>query len=55
MRSGKVTGRYNVSAETLRNLKGALEDFWISAGLAGDPRKSMELLDADIRRLDGRS
>ncbi|MBU1284992.1 MAG: AAA family ATPase [Gammaproteobacteria bacterium] len=54
MRSGKVTGRYNVSAETLRNLKGALEDFWISADLAGDPRKSMELLEADIRRLDGR-
>lgn len=55
MRPGKVTGRYNVSAETLRNLKGALEDFWISADLAGDPRKSMELLEADIRRLDGRS
>lgn len=55
MRPGKVTGRYNVSAETLRNLKGALEEFWISADLAGDPRKSMELLEADIRRLDGRS
>lgn len=55
MRPGKVTGRYNVSAETLRNLKGALEEFWISADLAGDPRKSMELLEVDIRRLDGRS
>ncbi|WP_312591598.1 AAA family ATPase [Stutzerimonas nitrititolerans] len=55
MRPGKVTGRYNVSAETLRNLKGALEEFWISADLAGDPRKSMEVLEADIRRLDGRS
>ncbi|EIU1653495.1 AAA family ATPase [Pseudomonas aeruginosa] len=53
MRPGKVTGRYNISAEKLRNLKGALEDFWISADLDGDPRKSMELLDADIRRLDG--
>lgn len=55
MRSGKVTGRYNISAEKLRNLKGALEDFWISADLDGDPRKSMELLGADIRRLDGLS
>ncbi|MGV2750406.1 UNVERIFIED_CONTAM: hypothetical protein O1L25_18895 [Pseudomonas aeruginosa] len=54
MRSGKVTGRYNVSVDAVRNLKGALETFWIEADLDGEPRKSFELLDADIRRLEGR-
>lgn len=54
MRQGKVTGRYNVGVEAVRNLRGALEDFWIEAGLDGEPQKSIELLDADIRRLDGR-
>jgi hypothetical protein len=55
MRPGKVTGRYNVGAEAVRNLKDALETFWVKADLDGDPRKSLELLDADIRRLEGRS
>ncbi|MGV8863183.1 MAG: AAA family ATPase [Pseudomonas sp.] len=54
MRSGKVTGRYNVGVEAVKNLKGALETFWIEADLYGEPRKSVELLDADIRRLEGR-
>jgi hypothetical protein len=35
-------------------LRGALEDFWVEASLEGEPQKSIELLDADIRRLDGR-
>jgi hypothetical protein len=29
MRQGKVTGRYNVGIEAVRNLRGALEDFWV--------------------------
>lgn len=53
MRSGKVTDRYNVGVEAVRNLKGALEDFWVDADLDGEPQKSLELLDADIRRLEG--
>ncbi|WP_062788634.1 AAA family ATPase [Aquitalea pelogenes] len=55
MRSGKVTGRYNVSIDAVRGLKDALETFWIKANLAGEPAKSLELLAADIRRLEGRS
>lgn len=55
MRSGKVTGRYNVGVGAVRDLKDALETFWIKADLDGDPRKSFELLDTDIRRLEGLS
>lgn len=55
MRSGKVTGRYNVGVDAVKGLKDALETFWIKADLDGEPRKSFELLDADIRRLEGRS
>jgi len=55
MRQGKVTGRYNVGVEAVRNLKDALEAFWVETNLDGEPQKSLELLDADIRRLEGRS
>lgn len=55
MRQGKVTGRYNVGVEAVRNLKDALEAFWVETNLDGEPQKSLELLDADIRRLQGRS
>ncbi len=54
MRSGKVTGRYNVGVDALRGLQSALEAFWIKAHLDGEPRKSFALLNADIRRLEGR-
>ncbi len=53
MRSGKVTGRYNVGVDAVRSLKDALETFWIKADLDGEPGKSLEMLDADIRRLEG--
>ncbi len=53
MRPGKVTGRYDVAAEDVRRLQGALEDFWRSADLKGDPKKCMELLQADIKRKEG--
>ncbi|MEH8123732.1 AAA family ATPase [Aeromonas veronii] len=55
MRSGKVTGRYNVGVDAVRSLKDALETFWIKADLDGEPVKSLEMLDADIRRLEGRN
>lgn len=53
MRKGKVTGRYDVSLDALKSLQGALETFWIEAALDGEPQKSNQLLEADIRRLEG--
>lgn len=53
MRSGKVTGRYDVVADKLRKLQEALENFWMNANLDGAPEKSIDLLERDIRRLEG--
>lgn len=53
MRQGKVTGRYDVNADTVRSLKDALEKYWVEANLNGDPLKSIALLDADIKRKSG--
>ncbi|MCY9824128.1 AAA family ATPase [Aeromonas media] len=53
MRSGKVTGRYNIGLESVTQLKDELETFWLQAKLNGDPVGSLSLLDADIRRLSG--
>ncbi|MBI0471273.1 AAA family ATPase [Pectobacterium parmentieri] len=53
MRSGKVTGRYNISLDSLTQLKDALETFWLQANLAGEPTESLALLDTDIRRMSG--
>jgi hypothetical protein len=53
MRKGKVTGRYDVSLDALKALKDALETFWTDAGLHGEPQKCKQLLEADIRRLEG--
>ena len=53
MRKGKVTSRYDVSLDSLKILKNSVEEFWIEAGLDDEPRKCNELLDADIRRLEG--
>lgn len=53
MRQGKVTGRYDVNADTVRSLKDALEKYWVEANLKGDPLKSIALLDADIKRKSG--
>ncbi|HDN9016117.1 TPA: AAA family ATPase [Aeromonas salmonicida] len=53
MRSGKVTGRYNIGVDIVKQLKDILENFWINSNLDGDPCKSLDLLDADIRRLEG--
>lgn len=53
MRQGKVTGRYDVSVNDIRELKDALESFWKSTSLSGDPVKSVEMLEADIKRKEG--
>lgn len=53
MRPGKVTGRYDVTADHVRNLQDSLESFWISAKLSGDPEKCLALLEADIKRKEG--
>lgn len=53
MRNGKVTGRYDVVADDLRKLQSSLEAFWIEADLDGTPDKSIELLENDIRRMEG--
>lgn len=50
MRNGKVTGRYDVTADDIGNLTNALENFWSARKLNGDPIKSLELLDADRQR-----
>ncbi len=53
MRAGKVTGRYNVAVDAVRTLKDALENYWITCNLAGDPVNSLALLNGDIQRLEG--
>ena len=53
MRKGKVTGRYDVVADDLRKLQDLLENFWIDANLNGTPDKSIDLLESDIRRMEG--
>jgi DNA repair exonuclease SbcCD ATPase subunit len=50
MRSGKVTGRYDVSAEDIGMLSDALVDFWSNSNLKGDPDKSLQLLETDRLR-----
>lgn len=50
MRSGKVTGRYDVAAEDIGLLTDALEDFWKTSNLKEDPSKSRELLNTDRQR-----
>lgn len=53
MRTGKVTGRYDVVADDLRKLQSALTNYWESANLEGFPDKSICLLENDIRRMEG--
>ncbi|QEY11891.1 AAA family ATPase [Cellvibrio sp. KY-YJ-3] len=53
MRSGKVTGRYNVAVDAVRTLKDTLENYWVTCNLKGDPVNSLALLNGDIQRLEG--
>ncbi|MFD1385059.1 AAA family ATPase [Rhodanobacter aciditrophus] len=50
MRNGKVTGRYDVTAEDVGKLSDALQDFWSKTDLKGDPDKSLQLLETDRQR-----
>ncbi|MBF7728606.1 AAA family ATPase [Pseudomonas sp. N040] len=53
MRKGKVTGRYDVSLDALKTLQDALLSFWDASGLDGVPERCNQLLEVDIRRLEG--
>jgi predicted nucleic acid-binding Zn-ribbon protein len=55
MRKGKVTGRYDVKLEAIRTLLSSVENFWIEAGLDDEPKKCLQLLEADIHRLEDMS
>jgi hypothetical protein len=50
MRNGKVTGRYDVSAEDIDHIIQALNGFWDECKLEGTPTKSLQLLNADYKR-----
>ncbi|MCZ2722385.1 AAA family ATPase [Marinomonas sp. 15G1-11] len=52
MRNGKVTGRYDVSSNDINQLSIALKDFWETSELQGEPIKSLELLEVDIKRME---
>jgi len=44
MRQGKVTGRFDVTGDSVRKLMGALDTFWNQAKLESLPEKSLYLL-----------
>lgn len=48
MRSGKVTGRYDITLDTLNGLETVFDQFW--NGIGGDAPKSRKLIDDDRRR-----
>ena len=50
MRQGKVTGRFDVAPDAVRNLMDTLGAFWTQAKLEGIPEKSLEALEKDIKR-----
>jgi hypothetical protein len=53
MRQGKVTGRFDVTGDSVRKLMGTLKAFWNQAKLESLPEKSLELLEKDIKRKEG--
>jgi hypothetical protein len=53
MRQGKVTGRFDVNADSVRKLMASLETFWNQSGLDSAPVMSLELLEKDIKRKEG--
>ena len=53
MRQGKVTGRFDVSADSVRKLMSPLEAFWSETGLDSLPVTSLDLLEKDIKRKEG--
>lgn len=53
MRQGKVTGRFDVNADSVRKLMASLEAFWNQSGLESAPITSLDLLEKDIKRKEG--
>lgn len=52
-RRGKLTGRYDISAEQMQDIKDYLDEMWIELGYGDDdsPHYSHQILDQDIQRL----
>lgn len=53
LRRGKVVGRYDTSAEKLKNIQESIEDMWVLMDFADAPIASKSLLQEDIQRLEG--
>ncbi len=53
LRKGKVVGRYDTSAEKLKNIQQSIEDMWILMDFSDTPVASQFLLQEDIQRLEG--
>ncbi|CAO1659133.1 ATPase dynein-related AAA domain-containing protein [Halomonas sp. NYA30] len=53
MRQGKVTGRFDVNADSVHKLMASLEAFWNHSNLESIPVVSLELLEKDIKRKEG--
>ena len=51
-REGKVTGRHDVRPDAVRKIELGLNRLWTEGNLAGEPTKSLQLLQKDIRRLE---
>ena len=53
LRRGKVVGRYDTSAEKLKNIQQSIEDMWVLMDFSDTPVASKLLLQEDIQRLEG--
>lgn len=53
LRRGKVVGRYDTSAEKLKNIQESIDDMWVLMDFEDTPEVSNFLLQEDIQRLEG--
>lgn len=51
-RAGKVTGRYDVKSEDLRNVENALNEVWGELFPSGMPERCLMAIEKDIKRLE---
>ncbi len=51
-RAGKVTGRYDVKSEDLRNVENALNEVWGALFPSGMPERCLMAIEKDIKRLE---
>lgn len=49
MRKGKVTERYDIDIEAIEQLKVSVEEFWKDHKFSGEPTKTLELLNSDLK------